>query len=124
MHSGTPLPSDMACKQPMFLNCFYGSPFSVEHALSCPMGVSPFLRHNEVRDLTANLMAEVYHNVSIEPHLQPLYGEYLHGASANTEAGARLDVAACLVSGEEDLIMPFLTYEYLILMHSQITKRT
>ena len=48
-----------------------------------------------MRDLTANLMSEVCHNVSIEPHLQPLFGEDLHGASANTKAGARLDVAAC-----------------------------
>ena len=76
-------------------NCSYSSLFSVEHALSCPKGGIPSLGHNEVRDLTANLMAEVCHNVSIEPHLQPLSGEDLHGASANTEAGARLDVAAC-----------------------------
>ena len=40
-------------------------------------------------------MAEVSHNVSIESHLQPLSGEDLHGASAYTEAGARLDMAAC-----------------------------
>ena len=40
---------------------------------------------------------EVCHNVSIEPepHLQLLSGEDLHGASANTEVGARLHVAAC-----------------------------
>ena len=76
-------------------NCSCGSSFSVEHALSCPKGGFPSLRHNEVRDLTANLIDEVCHNVSIEPHLQSLSGEDLHGASANTKAGARLDVAAC-----------------------------
>ena len=76
-------------------NCSCGSLFFVEHALSCPKGGFPSLRHNEVRDLTVNLMAEVCHNISIEPHLQPLSGEDLHGASANTEAAARLDVDAC-----------------------------
>ena len=56
-------------------------------------GAFPSLRYNEVRDLTANQMAEVCHNVSIEPHLQPLSGEDLHDASANTKASATLDVA-------------------------------
>eukprot|EP00731_Ephydatia_muelleri_P021915 Em0014g506a len=46
----------------------------VEHALSCPLGGFPSIRHNEIHDLTANLMTEVCHNVSIEPHLQPITG--------------------------------------------------
>ena len=54
----------------------------------------PIVRHNEVRDLTAKLMSEVYHDVCIEPTLQPITGEALSGASAITEDGARLDVAA------------------------------
>ena len=52
------------------------------------------MRHNEVRDLTANLMAEVCHDVCIEPTLQPVTGERLSGASAITDEGARLDIAA------------------------------
>ena len=47
-----------------------------------------------MRDLTANLMAEVCHDVCIEPALQPVTSELLSGASAITEDGARLDVAA------------------------------
>ena len=39
-------------------------------------------------------MSEVYHDVCIEPTLQPITGEALSGASAITEDGARLDVAA------------------------------
>ena len=54
----------------------------------------PTLRHNEVRDLTATLMTEVCHEVCVEPHLQPLTGETLVGASAIGADGARLDVAA------------------------------
>ena len=74
--------------------CTCGTNFSVEHALSCPKGGFPTIRHNEIRDLTANLISEVCNNVSIEPTLQPITGEALSGASAITEDGARLDVAA------------------------------
>ena len=74
--------------------CACGTSFSVEHALSCPMGGFPIVRHNEVRDLTAKLMSEVCHDVCIEPTLQPITGEALSSASAITEDGARLDVAA------------------------------
>ena len=75
-------------------HCSCGSQFSVQHALSCPKGGFPTLRHNEVRDLTAALMTEVCHDVCVEPHLQPLTGEALVGASAISADGARLDVAA------------------------------
>ena len=74
--------------------CPCGTNFTVEHALSCPKGGFPTLRHNEVRDLTANLMTEVCNDVCIEPTLQPVTGEALSGASALTADGARLDVAA------------------------------
>ena len=35
--------------------CACGTKFSIEHALSCPKGGFPSIRHDEVRDLTANL---------------------------------------------------------------------
>ena len=50
--------------------------------------------HNEIRDLTANLMAEVCHNVSIEPTLQPITGVTFSALSANTEDGTQSDIAA------------------------------
>ena len=80
----THMPTHFAC----------GVPFSVEHALSCPKGGFPTLRHNEVRDFTARVLSEVCHDVCVEPHLQPLSGEILDGASAIADDGARLDVAA------------------------------
>ena len=57
--------------------CVCGKPFGVDHALICPTGGFPTLRHNELRDLTAKLMKEVCHNVCREPPLQPLSGESL-----------------------------------------------
>ncbi len=53
----------------------------------------PILRHNEIRDLTVNLLTEVCHDVSVEPALQPLTGELLSGASFICQDGARLDIA-------------------------------
>ena len=75
-------------------NCSCGKKFTVEHAFTCPKGGFPILRHNEIRDLTANLLAEVCHDVSIEPNLQPLTGEVLSEPSSIGQDGARLDIAA------------------------------
>ena len=75
-------------------HCACGAPFSVEHEFSCPKGGFTILRHNEIRDLTANVLSEVCHDVCIEPVLQLLTGEVLSGASAIREDAARLDIAA------------------------------
>ena len=73
------------------LRCDCGTKFSVEHALSCSKGGFPSNRHN---DITANLLSEVCSDVTLEPELQLLTGETLSGACANTQDGARLDIAA------------------------------
>ena len=75
-------------------NCICGQTFSVDHSLTCSCGGFPTIRHNEIRDITAELMSEVCHNVGVEPTLQPLSGETLRHATANREEGARLDVVA------------------------------
>lgn len=75
-------------------NCVCGKPFSVEHALSCACGGLPSIRHNELRDITAELLTEVCHNVGTEPALQSLSQEQLKHRTANREDGARLDVVA------------------------------
>ena len=62
--------------------------------MTCHMGGIPTIRHNEIRDLTASLVTEVCHNVSIEPLLQPLSGELLSHRSANTQPNARQDICA------------------------------
>ena len=75
-------------------SCACGVTFSVECALSCPKGGFPSIRHNEIRDYTAYLLSEICINVSVEPHLQPITGEFHTSASTNFQDGARLDVAA------------------------------
>ncbi len=76
-------------------HCSCGHMFSIAHAMSCPTGGYPSIRHNEIRDITASLLTEVCHNVSIEPHLQPMTGESLSHRTANIEDQSRLDIAVC-----------------------------
>ena len=77
-------------------SCPCGHQFSIEHDLSCPMGgfpAIPVIRHNEVRDITASLLTEVWPDVSIQSHLQPLTEELLQYCTANVKDNARLDIA-------------------------------
>ena len=67
-----------------------------------------FLRHNEIRDLTAHLLMEVCHCVSTEPTLQPITGEVFNHATAITEDSARLDIAANGFWGGEGWSVHFL----------------
>ena len=85
------LPSTCLCEKPLI----------VAHALSCPFGGFPSIRHNEVRDTLASSLKRVAHNVSVEPHLQPITctGERFPLRSASTEDQARLDVVASGVWG-------------------------
>ena len=50
-------------------HCTCGSNFSMEHALACPKGGFPSIRHNEVCDLTAMILIDVCHDVKVEPDL-------------------------------------------------------
>ena len=70
--------------------CVFVGSFTVDHALSCPSGGFPIIRHNEVKDLTADLMSEVCHDVQTELDLQLITGEIFSRASVNKEDGARL----------------------------------
>ena len=72
--------------------CVCGVPFSVNHALNCPCGGLPSLRHNNLRDITTSLFKEVCHNVITEPVLHPLSGETLHPRSAITDDNAQSDI--------------------------------
>ena len=85
------LPSDLPA------HCVCGQGFSVNHAMNCPTGGHPTLRHNELRDFTAETLSqEVCTDVCVEPSLQPLTGETFDYATANLEDGARVDVCAAV----------------------------
>ena len=59
------LPSLCACR----------NNFTIEHAMTCRKGGYLIIRYNEARDLTANLLTEVCHNVAYEPTLHPITHE-------------------------------------------------
>ena len=61
--------------------------------MSCRQGGFHTLRHNETRDLLADLFREVCPDVCVEPRLQPLSGESFP-ASTNAQDEARLDIRA------------------------------
>ena len=62
----------------------------------CPFMPRGFtlIRHNELRDVTAELLQQACHNVKIEPPLEPLTGETFTQRSTNITQEARLDVSA------------------------------
>ena len=88
--------------------CVCGVWFSVEHALTSPRGGFTFVRPNEIRDMTANLLSEVCHGVQTEPDLQPLTGRPCYIKQQN---GKRIQgwTFGHRASGERDGRMPFLT---------------
>ena len=87
------------------MNCACGHINDIEHCLSCPLGGYVYLRHNSIRDLTANFLRMTRcKNIQIEPPLLPLTGEVFQYKSAITANDARLDRPA-LKSG----CLPLLT---------------
>ena len=74
-------------------SCACGAQFDTEHLLTCSQGGYISLRHNELRDLTADLMKDVCSDVITEPQLQPVTDEHLP-PSTNKDCEARLDVRA------------------------------
>lgn len=98
---------------------------SVEHSsqslstLSCPRGGFPSIRHNEIRDITADLLSEVCHAVGTELCLQPVAGEVFKHKTADREVSAGVDIIAQGFLGS-DRQCTFLMFGYSILLHRAI----
>lgn len=73
--------------------CVCNQDFSVDHAMICRRGGFIIQRHNELRDLEADLLSSVCNDVEIEPVLQDISNEQLSKGS-NKAADARLDIHA------------------------------
>ena len=74
--------------------CSCGERYTVNHALICKAGGYVSMRHNKLRDLTAELLTVAgCKDVKIEPPLLPLSGEELSSGSNKSEL-AQLDVSA------------------------------
>ena len=70
--------------------CACGVQFSVDHAMVCQRGGFIIQRHNELRDLEAEMLRMVCNDVEVEPVLQEVTGETLnHGANKAPDARSR-----------------------------------
>ena len=73
--------------------CVCGDHFNVDHAMICKRGGFVIQRHNELRDLEAEMLRMVCNGVETEPILQDITGEELN-RGAITAPDARLDIVA------------------------------
>ena len=71
--------------------CVCGDLFNADHALICMRGGYIIQRHNEIRDLEAEILQTVCIDVEAEPVLQEVTGEVLP-RGANKAPDARLDI--------------------------------
>ena len=69
-----------------------GDQFNVDHAMVCRRGRFIIQRHNELRDMEAEMLSMVCNDVEIEPVLQEITGETLN-RGANRAPDARLDIS-------------------------------
>ena len=82
-------------KSPSYCQC--GKENDIDHALNCKSGGYVAMRHNRIRDLEAELMREVCHDVKVEPELLPVEGDSV--TNGNSAEKARLDVSGVGVWG-------------------------
>lgn len=61
--------------------CACGDVFTVDHTMVCKKGGFIIQRHNELKDLEAELLGIVCKDVDIEPQLQDAIGEQLNSGS-------------------------------------------
>ena len=69
-------------------SCPCGNKFDIQHSLSCKKGGFIYkTRHNDLRDLTANMMLEVCKDTEIEFKLIAFSGEELQVRTSNNSNG-------------------------------------
>ena len=73
--------------------CVCGAAFDMRHALSCPTGGLPSVRHDEIRDTLANILTEVCPDVATEPMLPSGNDEKRLDIRARGFWGGRLEIA-------------------------------
>ena len=100
--------------------CVCGQDFSIDHAMICPTGGFPTIRHNEVRDITATLLRErCAQRFWLSPFLNPCLGKRCAAfpPTVNLKRGSTL---ALVDSGVDDLTAHFLIWGFFIRTRDQI----
>ena len=75
-------------------HCVCSSNKTVEHSVNCKRGGFVVMKHNDIRDLTCELLSEVCYDVEKEPMLTSLTGESFNHLTTNTRNEGRCDVSA------------------------------
>ena len=75
-------------------DCACGKENDIDHTLICKLGGFVHLRHDNIRDIEAELLSCVCKDVLKEPPLIPLSGEQFSKSSVNTKDDARADISA------------------------------
>ena len=73
-------------------SCLCGSKFDIHHSMNCKKSGCIYIRHNDLRDLTANMTSEVYNDTEIEHKVTPLSGEKLQGRMSSNSNEARVNI--------------------------------
>ena len=79
-----------ACNLPTSCPC--GSKFDIQHSMSYKKFGFICIRHNDLRDQTANMMSEVCKDTEIEPKLTPSSWEELQDRTSNKSNKERVDI--------------------------------
>ena len=81
--------------------CVFGDLFNLQHALSCLKGRLVITRHNELRNLTAEILGEVCKNVGIKPLLTPLMeGELPKSSNISNKGKADVSARGLWINGQ------------------------
>ena len=75
-------------------HCICGEKNDIDHTLICKHGGHVIFRHNRIRDVNANFLRQVCHNVVVEPELLPLESTSVRSDQGNQADKARLDISA------------------------------
>ena len=73
-------------------SCLCGYKFDIQLNMSYKKASFIYKRHNNLRNLTANMMSEVCKDTEVEPKLTPLSGEELHSRTSSSSNEARVDI--------------------------------
>ena len=97
--------------------CVCGCSFTVDHAMICQRRGLVIQRHNEIRDLEAELLDMVCYDVQLSPPYNPSPGR----SSTGEQTKHQMPVSMCTaVDSGRDNGSPFLIYGYVTRMQTRI----
>ena len=73
-------------------SCPCDSKFDIQHSMSYKKGGFLCIRHNDLRDQTANMISEMCQDTEIEPKLTPSPVEELQDRTSNNSIKERVDI--------------------------------